>query len=70
MKGDDLLSAYAFEEGIADVLHRMDKRLAMGSQMKTALNELIAHKAAYISEFEIFFNDMQLNLKDKFPMFN
>ena len=67
MKGDDLLSAYAFEEGIADVLHRMDQRLAMGSQMKTALKELNAYKASYIEEFHVLFKDMQQNLKDKFP---
>jgi hypothetical protein len=67
MKGDDLLSAYAFEEGIADVLHRMDQRLAMGSQMKTALKELSTYKASYIDEFHVLFEDMQQNLKDKFP---
>jgi acyl carrier protein phosphodiesterase len=67
MKNDNLLHAYASETGIEDVLKRMDQRTKFVSGMGTAIHELRSYKVHYTSEFEVFFGDMQQNLRDKFP---
>jgi acyl carrier protein phosphodiesterase len=67
MKNDNLLHAYASEAGIEDVLKRMDRRTQLASGMGKAIQELRTFKADYTAEFFLFFEDMQLNLKDKFP---
>lgn len=67
MKNDNLLHAYASEAGIEDVLKRMDQRTKFVSGMGTAIHELRSYKVHYTSEFEVFFGDMQQNLRDKFP---
>jgi acyl carrier protein phosphodiesterase len=67
MKNDNLLHAYASEAGIEDVLKRMDSRTQLASGMGKAIQELRTFKADYTAEFFRFFEDMQQNLKDKFP---
>lgn len=67
MKNDNLLHAYASEAGIEDVLKRMDRRTQLASGMGKAIHELRTYKADYTAEFFLFFEDMQQNLKDKFP---
>jgi acyl carrier protein phosphodiesterase len=66
MKNDNLLYVYASEAGIDDVLKRMDHRTDFVSGMGNAIHELRTHKENLSTEFEVFFKDMQQNLKEKF----
>jgi acyl carrier protein phosphodiesterase len=67
MKKDNLLYAYASESGIDDVLKRMDHRTDFISGMGNAIHELRTYKTEFQKEFITFFEDMQSNLKNKFP---
>jgi acyl carrier protein phosphodiesterase len=67
MKNDNLLSAYAEESGIDDVLQRMDSRTGNVSGMSGAGQELRAFKNQISADFEILFKDLQEHLKLKFP---
>ena len=66
MTRDSLLESYASEAGIDSVLQRMDKRTGGVSGMRTAINELRLHKAAYTEEFFAFFDEMQIHLRGLF----
>ena len=67
MRNDNLLTAYADESGIEDVLDRMDQRIGKGTAMRGAIKELQQHKSVFTEEFSLMFHDMQNHLAEKFP---